>query len=344
MPNYMSTRCRVSGSKNDVSLFYRKTFSNQEKTEGWPLEEHGKKFFDFNKIIPMPELILKSSKRNSGGNMRNHIFEESAIITLALNDTHGIIDAMSKIQTQSEPDNIMRNSRIMKFMMSGREGIENYNMPPINAIKGNVEQFLNGIDKKTGISTHPMSRDDFAVVLKDVAPDVSENIHLQRYGKIIAMMAGLEEEEVSHLGFSDLVRTCVKKNPGIIETSALQIRILAETGFLNWYDWSIVNWGTKWNSTFTAIIEMDKNNLEFTMETAWSFPTPVFKKLGEMFPEMKIWCACIDPAMGIAGWGYFTDIRATEPGDNFASSDQIDIIEPVVFAGLHEVEEPHNGP
>ena len=40
----------------------------------------------------------------------------------------------------------------------------------------------------------------------------------------------------------------------------------------NWYDWSIENWGTKWNA---LDFEDTGNNNIISFQTAWSFPFPV---------------------------------------------------------------------
>ena len=58
-------------------------------------------------------------------------------------------------------------------------------------------------------------------------------------------------------------------------------------GYSTWYEWSINNWGTKWNSygysEDMSYAEMDA--LYFT--TAWSSPHPVMNKLAEMYPDIK---------------------------------------------------------
>jgi Ferredoxin-like domain in Api92-like protein len=56
-------------------------------------------------------------------------------------------------------------------------------------------------------------------------------------------------------------------------------------GYPTWYDWSIENWGTKWN----AYGQNDKRNThsEIYFETAWSAPVPVIKKLSELFPHVE---------------------------------------------------------
>jgi hypothetical protein len=48
-------------------------------------------------------------------------------------------------------------------------------------------------------------------------------------------------------------------------------------GLMNWYDWSIEMWGTKWPAyEFNRISET-----EITFETAWSAPHPVLERLAE---------------------------------------------------------------
>ena len=50
----------------------------------------------------------------------------------------------------------------------------------------------------------------------------------------------------------------------------------------NWYDWSIENWGTKWNS---EDVEIDGDDIRFI--TAWSPCIPVIATLAKMFPTMR---------------------------------------------------------
>ena len=68
----------------------------------------------------------------------------------------------------------------------------------------------------------------------------------------------------------------------------------AETGHDGWYEWSVANWGTKWDAYSTRDIVRTGNRLTFRFETAWSFPLPVFKKLAEMYPELTIVTASCD--------------------------------------------------
>ena len=66
----------------------------------------------------------------------------------------------------------------------------------------------------------------------------------------------------------------------------------------NWYDWSVVNWGTKWNAyDFSEIPYHTGNPVCFS--TAWSAPHPVVQRLSAMFPEVEIHHAWAEEQIGL---------------------------------------------
>ena len=54
-------------------------------------------------------------------------------------------------------------------------------------------------------------------------------------------------------------------------------------GERDWYDWSIENWGTKWNAGDTVVYS---DVIEF--QTAWSTPIPVFVELSKRLKDTTI--------------------------------------------------------
>ena len=60
-------------------------------------------------------------------------------------------------------------------------------------------------------------------------------------------------------------------------------------GAPSWYDWSIKNWGTKWNSY--GYDNLDRSDIAenpaFSFYTAWSAPHPIIEKLAERYPEVS---------------------------------------------------------
>ena len=56
-------------------------------------------------------------------------------------------------------------------------------------------------------------------------------------------------------------------------------RMLKKYGAKDWYDWRCKNWGTKWNSVDTEIIEDEREGLTYTFNTAWDCPREIVFKL-----------------------------------------------------------------
>jgi hypothetical protein len=82
-------------------------------------------------------------------------------------------------------------------------------------------------------------------------------------------------------------------------------RAFDETGYLNWYEWNIAMWGTKWNAYDCAIRSLDNERLVFVFDTAWSFPMPVFQKLRLLYPDLVFDVASFDEGWGFACTGCF---------------------------------------
>lgn len=79
------------------------------------------------------------------------------------------------------------------------------------------------------------------------------------------------------------------------------IQNVLDYGFDTWYDWSCANWGTKWNSSNTYVV--DDNNVEF--DTAWSCPFEVLKALSKQYADIEIYVEYADEDLG-SNCGYFT--------------------------------------
>lgn len=58
-------------------------------------------------------------------------------------------------------------------------------------------------------------------------------------------------------------------------------------GYDTWYEWSIQNWGTKWNAC-EATATRTKSSLRYKFSTPWSGPHPVIRKMSERWPELRI--------------------------------------------------------
>lgn len=72
------------------------------------------------------------------------------------------------------------------------------------------------------------------------------------------------------------------------------MRSLKQYGHTSWYEWSIANWGTKWNA---YDIER-RSDTVIKFETAWSMPTQWLQKLVEKFPGERITIRWADEDFG----------------------------------------------
>ena len=136
----------------------------------------------------------------------------------------------------------------------------------------------------------------------------------ERYDKMIGRQEG-ESVEMA-------IRRFLRENPEYEKFGSLQLQCLEETGFIDWYEWNNQHWGTKWNACEGDIEHVLTHEgaslMEFTFDTAWSVPEPVWAQLAEMFPEIVFRIVFFDEGWIFAGGGYF---NSREEPDGFEYSD-----------------------
>lgn len=90
---------------------------------------------------------------------------------------------------------------------------------------------------------------------------------------------------------------------------------LNHDGCGDWYEWSIENWGTKWQAINTIT---NNNVIEF--ETAWSPCSPVIEALAKKFANLEFEYKYFEPGVCLAGIETFLtdgsyDIRVYDHGE-----------------------------
>lgn len=85
-----------------------------------------------------------------------------------------------------------------------------------------------------------------------------------------------------------------KEKEELYQRGKIYVSNIENYGYTTWYDWSIDNWGTKWNAYSNE--QEDEDTISF--ETAWSNPEPIMLKLSEMYPEATIEHWWADEDMG----------------------------------------------
>ncbi len=71
---------------------------------------------------------------------------------------------------------------------------------------------------------------------------------------------------------------------------------LEKYGAKTWYDWSIENWGTKWNAYDCEPIDFSEQRITF--HTAWTSVPKIVEKIAERFPDAEIGYAWADEDIG----------------------------------------------
>jgi len=75
-------------------------------------------------------------------------------------------------------------------------------------------------------------------------------------------------------------------------------------GVLNWYDWRVKNWGTKWNADCSGSSYQEKDGKSIyglSFSTAWSPPEPVIRELAKQYPELLIQLRYYEGGIGFQG-------------------------------------------
>jgi len=71
----------------------------------------------------------------------------------------------------------------------------------------------------------------------------------------------------------------------------------------NWYDWSINNWGVKWDCSDVQVEEgFGNTEITYRFDTPWGPPQEIYNLLEDRFPELTISWFWDEPGMELAGY------------------------------------------
>ena len=100
--------------------------------------------------------------------------------------------------------------------------------------------------------------------------------------KLKKRLEGKEEGDLNKFDFNRIIKmpTALINTKALVDrTNNKAKRMLKKYGAKDWYDWRNKNWGTKWNSVDTEIIQDEREGLTYTFVTAWDCPREVVFKL-----------------------------------------------------------------
>jgi len=122
-------------------------------------------------------------------------------------------------------------------------------------------------------------------------------------GEILSTIANDEEREVlSAQAFVPIPEELTATQSPVPDTvsKAERERLVRLYGTDNWYDWSVSNWGTKWDLSDPRIVAWRKH-LRYTFRTAWSPPLPAVKRMAAQFPLLTLTLRWWEGGMGFRG-------------------------------------------
>ena len=131
-----------------------------------------------------------------------------------------------------------------------------------------IEVYLTAVNPDTPDYDLPkMPKDKFDKLLRDLNGERRFTMYKPR----------LSEEEIQRY-------TMYSSFGKLADTGKQAINNLINYGATTWYDWSIKNWGTKWNSYDPW--KGEEKGLIFS--TAWSAPHPVIEAMAKKYPDVFI--------------------------------------------------------
>jgi hypothetical protein len=122
----------------------------------------------------------------------------------------------------------------------------------------------------------------------------------RRLGLEMADATPLNRAWVRELGVTsreDLLNWAEVNRPHGLAVAKRVMEIERTTGYRNWYDWQLINWGCKWGCA--GFVWQSDDQTAFLMSTPWSAPVPIFKKLVELFPTLTFACHFVEECDGI---------------------------------------------
>ena len=98
--------------------------------------------------------------------------------------------------------------------------------------------------------------------------------------------------------------------------------LLAKYGASDWYNWSVENWGTKWDISQPFVgDDTEEDSITFSFDTAWGPPVDAFRNWATGDGRVTYRLIYIETGMGFVGWHsydgeYFDEDTAEQASDS----------------------------
>ena len=214
---------------------------------------------DFNKIIPEPEEITNTPS-GSWNNIAKNVYKYRKFIEEGNNPK----DYNNPLRKQM----VEYTDTVCKSI--GEKCIEN----PDKSINDLVKEDKN-LEKQVDRYVDILGNNSFQNSDKE---------------KIYDKLVEKEEEEFQEsrqrqLNRTDDFKTGIETYSSLYDLGGKLIQLKEKYGVDNWYDWRIINWGTKWNA---GDCSYDEEMQSMKFDTAWSVPEPILAKIAQDNPDKSM--------------------------------------------------------
>lgn len=136
--------------------------------------------------------------------------------------------------------------------------------------------------------------------LADFSPDISIlNRATLALGKMPDPSLIKEDNLIERLKISNCIRDA--STPALVDDIDGIIRAISnykQCGYMYWYDWSVDQWGTKWNAYGQPDGGFAAEATEFEFETAWSHPVKLISLVSTRNPTVTLRIEYADEDIG----------------------------------------------
>ncbi len=145
-----------------------------------------------------------------------------------------------------------------------------------------LQSFKSKVDEKNLYNSFfPMPE-----ILQDTqSPDISVEKLILEYN---------EKTNLKAMGLTEIIKSNHPLYSGIAEQALKNQQAYIATGYTNWYDWSIDNWGVKWDASNLQAKELsDFNTVIYSFDSPWDTPEHFVIELSKLYPD-----ACFEMVSG----------------------------------------------
>lgn len=93
------------------------------------------------------------------------------------------------------------------------------------------------------------------------------------------------------------------------------IRLRELTGYTDWYNWEVANWGVKWGDSSTILCEHSEAETIFRFETPWGPPDTGMAAVSAAFPSLRFVLGYIGEGCEFVGAALFVKGQVAEEVD-----------------------------